>query len=123
MTEKVSPNAPAVERRRARRYAVDWDVVVTGKDELGSNLDEAGNLRDLSSSGALLSIRRQLRVAVGMRLHLSIRMPSQRERWMSYGAEIVRIDEDRVGLGAAMRFLTARPRLHSTPRTGSRGQD
>ena len=120
MTEKVASEGAAVERRRARRFTVDWDVVVTGKDELGSNLDEAGSLRDLGSRGALLSIPRQLRV--GMRLELWIRMPSEPERWMAYAAEIVRIDKGRGALCTATKFLTARPRLHSTPRAGSGGK-
>lgn len=117
MTKKVSSEGAAVERRRARRFTVDWDVVVRGKDELGSILDEAGSLRDLSSRGALLSIPRQFRV--GMRLELWIRMPSEPERWMTYAAEVVRIDKGRGEVGTATKFLTARPRLRSTPRPGS----
>jgi hypothetical protein len=117
MTKRVASEEAVGERRRARRFTVDWDVVVRGKDELGSNLDEAGSLRDLSSRGAFLSLPKQLRV--GMRLELWIRMPSEPERWMAYPAEIVRIDKGRGGLGAATKFLAARPRLHSTPRAGS----
>ena len=119
MTEKnPSSEGAANERRRARRFEVDWDVVVKGKDELGSNLHEVGSLRDLSSRGAFLSMTKQLRV--GMRLELWIRMPSDPERWITYAAEIVRIDIKRGGaLGAATRFLTARPRLHSAPRSGN----
>ena len=113
ITEKVTSREAAIERRRARRFAVDWDVVIRGKDALGSNVDEAGTLRNLSSRGALLSLHRNLRV--GARLELWIRMPSVPERWMTYSAEIVRIDYGRWGVGTATKFLTARPRLHSTP--------
>lgn len=112
MTEKSASKGATIERRRARRFTVDWDVVVRGKDELGSNLDEAGSLRDLSSRGAFLSIPRNLKV--GMKLELWIRMPAEPERWMAYAAEIVRIDKGREGGGAATKFLTARPKLHTT---------
>jgi hypothetical protein len=57
-----------------------------------------------------------------MKLELWIRVPSVPERWMAYPAEIVRIDDGRCGVGTAMKFLTARPRLHSTPLAGSRAK-
>ena len=120
MNEKVTSEGAAIERRRARRFTVDWDVVVRGKDELGSNVNEAGTLWDLSSRGALLSIQRKL--IVGMRLELWIRVPSVPERWMAYSAEIVRIDYGRCGVGTATKFLTARPRLHSTLLSGTRAK-
>lgn len=120
MAKKAASAGTVPERRRARRFEVDWDVVVRGKDGLGSSFDEAGSLSNLSSRGALLSIPRQLRV--GMRLELLIRMPSEPERWMAYPAEIVRIDKGRGGLGTATKFLTARPRLNSTPQAGSGGK-
>ena len=120
MTKKVPSDGAAVERRRARRFPVDWDVVVRGKDALGTMVDEAGSLMDLSSRGAFLSIPSQLRV--GMRLELWIRMPSEPERWMSYAAEIVRLDQGSGGVGTATKFLAARPKLHSTAQTSSAGK-
>ena len=117
MTENVGSNSAVLERRKARRFTVDWDVVLKGKDELGSGLQELGSLRDLSSRGAFLSVPRRLKV--GMRLELWIRMPSEPERWMIYGAEIVRIDQGLVMMGAAARFLSARPRIHSLSLDGS----
>lgn len=117
MTEKVPSEWAAFERRRARRFIVDWDVIVRGKDGGDSNVHEAGSLMDLSSRGAFLSIPSQLKI--GMRLELSIRMPSEPERWMTYTAEIVRIDQGRGRVGVATKFLTARPRLRSNPRPGS----
>ena len=117
MTETVPLERAAVERRRARRFEVDWEVVVKGKDDLGSSVHELGNLRDLSSRGAFLSMVSHLKV--GMRLELWIRMPSAPERWIAYTAEIVRIGEKGLGgLGAATRFLTARPKLHTAPAAG-----
>jgi hypothetical protein len=110
MTERVISGWATAERRRARRFAVNWDVVVKGKDELGSKLYESGILWNLSSRGAFLSIPRQLRV--GMRLELWIQVPSEPERWMTYSAEIVRIDQSRGEFSTATKFLTARPKLH-----------
>ena len=112
VSEEVTSKEAAIERRRARRFAVDWEVVVRAKDAFGSNVDESGTLRNLSSRGALLSLHRNLRV--GSRLELWIRMPSVPERWMTYSAEIVRIDHGWWGVGTATKFLTTRPRLHST---------
>lgn len=114
MTETVTSEGAATERRRARRFTVDWNVVVRQKDERGSNVDELGTLRNLSSRGASLSLQRNLRV--GTRLELWIQMPSERERWIAYPAEIVRIDVGRCEVGTATKFLTPRPRLHLTPR-------
>jgi PilZ domain len=120
MTESVISGWATVERRRARRFAVNWDVVVKGKDELGSNLYESGSLQNLSSRGAFLSMPIQLRV--GMRLELWIHVPSYPERWMTYSAEIVRIDQSRGEFSTATRFLTARPRLHSQGPKASNAQ-
>jgi hypothetical protein len=114
MTENVKSEVAAIERRRARRFTVDWNVVVRQKDERGSNVDEPGTLRNLSSRGASLSLKEILRV--GTKMELWIRMPSERERWIAYPAEIVRIDVGRYEVGTATKFLTVRPRLHLTPR-------
>src|SRR5215475_11244039 len=114
MTDKGASGWTTVERRRARRFRLDWDVVVRGKDESGLNFFEPGGLRDLSSRGAFLSISKHLRV--GTRLEVWIRMPSDPERWMGYAAEIVRIDLRNGGLGS--KFLNARPKLHSKPQPG-----
>jgi hypothetical protein len=119
MTNRVASADSVTERRRARRFTVDWDVVVRGKDALGANLDKAGSLRDLSSRGAFLSIPAQLKV--GMRFEVLIRMPLEPERWMSFPAEIVRIDKGQCGAGAATKFLTVRPQLRSSPLAGSGG--
>ena len=112
MTEKVISGWATAERRRARRFSVNWDIVINGKDALaGANLYERGSLRNLSSRGALLSIPRQLRV--GMRMELWIQVPSGPERWIAYSAQIVRIDQSGSEFGTATKFLSARPRLHS----------
>ena len=113
MTGRVASQGAALGRRRAQRFTVDWEVIVRGKDELGSSFDETGSLRNLSSRGAFLSISRELRI--GARLEVWIRIPSEPERWMVYTGEVVRIEEDRSGIGAATKFLKPRPRLHSTP--------
>lgn len=116
MAVRVNSQDETLGRRRAQRFTVDWEIVVRGKDELGSSFDEAGNLRDLSPRGAFLSISRELRV--GAKLDVWIRMPSEPERWMVYTGEVVRVEEDHTGFGAATKFLTPRPKLHLTPPQG-----
>jgi PilZ domain-containing protein len=113
MTESVISGWATVERRRARRFTVNWEVVIKGKDALGYKLREIGSLKNLSSRGALLSIPRQLRV--GMRLELWIQVPSGPDRWIAYSAEVVRIHHSRSEFGTATKFLSVRPRLHSKP--------
>jgi hypothetical protein len=112
MTEKVITGWATVERRRARRFKVDWHVVVKGKDAVGSKLRERGSLQNLSSRGALLSVPTQLKM--GMRLELWIQVPGP-ERWIAYSAQIIRIDQSGSEFNTAMRFLSARPRHHSGP--------
>ena len=93
---------PLIERRRAKRFQVDWQIRVEGTGDGGPSFIETGALRNISSSGALLFLRAPL--AEGTRLDVYIKLPMQ--KWMRYPARVVRIER---GDAAAVRFDTARP--------------
>ena len=96
-----------LERRRARRFTVGWDIIVKGTDDAGLIFDEAGVLENLSSTGAFFYLMRPLRI--GAKLEVSIKVPFRRENWMKYSAEVVRIESGTMRIGVAMKFDTVRP--------------
>ena len=96
-----------LERRRARRFTVGWDVTVKGTDDAGQSFDEVGVLENLSSTGAFFYLTRPLRI--GAKLEVSIKVPFRRENWMKYSAEVVRIESGARRIGVAMKFDAVRP--------------
>jgi hypothetical protein len=108
--DKDLPTETALkERRRARRFKVDWGVKVRGHDKQGDRFSETGSLADLSSRGALLRLTKRLRV--GTKLEVLIRLPSPRKRWMAYPGEVVRCEDRIPRAGIAVRFTRIRPKL------------
>jgi hypothetical protein len=98
---------PLIERRRAKRFQVDWQIRVEVTGGSGSTLVETGALHNISSNGALLSLAKPL--SKGTRLDVYIRLPLQGKKWMKYPARVVRVvagDED---ISAAIKFDSARP--------------
>ena len=102
--------ANVYDRRQRRRYEVDWPFRVKGTDPSGLGILNTGVLRDISPRGAYGYIGRAL--AVGMRMEVSIRLPLREERWMSYSAEIIRVEQSGSQMGVAMRFDNARPEFN-----------
>ena len=103
----VNRRADVLERRRARRFRVGWDINVKGTDDAGLGFDEAGVLENLSSTGVFFYLSRPLRI--GTKLEVSIKVPFRRENWMRYSAEVVRIESGSRRIGIAMKFDTVRP--------------
>lgn len=97
----------SLERRQSRRFKLAWDVVIKGADKEGSKFEELGELHDLSAGGAFLYVT--MPVNVGTNLDLSIKLPMQRENWMCYPAEIVRVENGAERIGIAMKFRATRP--------------
>lgn len=95
------------ERRNAQRFELDWDVAVKGTDQWCMTFDELGTLGNLSSFGAFVFLPR--RVNLGERLEIQIRIPSKRNNWMRYTAEVVRLEPANVRAGIGVRFETAVP--------------
>src|SRR6266404_3572415 len=97
---------PLIERRRAKRFQVDWQIRIEIADG-GSTLVETGALRNISSSGALLSLASP--VSRGTRLDVYIRLPLQGKKWMKYPARVVRVEPGDAAVAAAIKFDSARP--------------
>ena len=98
---------PLIERRRAKRFQVDWQIRVEIADGVGSTLVETGALRNISSNGALLSLAKPL--PKGTRLDVYIKLPHHGKKWMKYPARVVRIELGDVAIAAAIKFDSARP--------------
>jgi hypothetical protein len=94
-----------IERRRAKRFQVDWQVRIETTGDHGNTVVETGALRNISSNGALLSLRKPL--SKGARLDVYIKLPMQGKNWMKYPARVVRIEPDNAA--TAIKFDSARP--------------
>ena len=98
---------PLIERRRAKRFQVDWQIRVECDHETEGSLVESGVLRNISSSGALLSLTNAL--PAGTQLDVYIKLPLKGKKWMKYPARVVRIELGAAAVTAAVRFDSARP--------------
>lgn len=98
---------PLIERRRAKRFQVDWQVRVEGTEDGKDGFMEAGVLRNISSSGALLFLAKPL--STGTKLDIYVMLPLQGKKWMKYPARVVRVERGIAAVGAAVKFDSARP--------------
>lgn len=98
---------PLIERRRAKRFQVDWQIRVEGSYGSEGGFVESGVLRNISSSGALLSLTNPL--PTGTQLDVYINLPVKGKKWMKYPARVVRIELGAAAVTAAVRFDSARP--------------
>ena len=98
---------PLIERRRAKRFQVDWQIRVEGNDGNEGGFVESGVLRNISSSGALLSLTNAL--PAGTQLDVYIKLPLKGKKWMKYPARVVRIELGTAAVTAAVKFDSARP--------------
>lgn len=99
------------ERRGARRFTVGWNVIIKGTDGAGREIDESGVLENLSSSGAFLYLARPL--SIGSKVDVRIRLPFQKENWMRYEAEVVRVEGGQLMTGVGMHFCAVWPTFKS----------
>jgi hypothetical protein len=95
-----------IERRRATRFHLDWQIRVQREHENEADFVESGVLRNLSSSGALISLPEPL--ATGTQLKVYIRLPLNERRWMRYSASVLRIEPGSVAI-TAVKFDGTRP--------------
>lgn len=102
-TIKVCPN----ERRRARRYALDWPIRVVGKDSNAVPFEEVARLRNLCSNGAYTYLEHWPHV--GSKLTISIKLPFKRGTWMRYSATVIRVESEAASIGVALKFDTSKP--------------
>lgn len=92
-----------IDRRRARRFLVDWPVRVERHDGKGGTFIESGLLQNISARGALLSLTKT--PPDGAHIDVYINLPTKGARWMRYPARVIRIEGD----AAAIKFDTPRP--------------
>lgn len=109
--ERAQQGVEVPERRGARRFSVGWSVIVKGTDSAGMDFDETGELKNLSSSGAFLYLPRRLNV--GATIDVCIKLPFQKENWMKYQAEVVRVEDSQFRVGIGMRFSAVWPTFQS----------
>jgi hypothetical protein len=95
------------ERRGSARRSLKWKATINGNDSNGVSFDEEGVIENLSSTGAFFYLKRE--VAVGAKLDLAILLPFQKENWMKYSAEVVRVEQVPQKIGVGIRFQNLRP--------------
>jgi hypothetical protein len=88
-----------------------WQATINGSDCSGASFDEEGIVENLSSTGAFLYLSRK--VDIGTKIDLAIRLPFQKENWMKYSAEVVRIENIPEKIGVGVKFDTIRPTFQS----------
>jgi c-di-GMP-binding flagellar brake protein YcgR len=96
-----------IERRRGKRFHVDWPVTVEGAGDGGATFTETGVLENISSGGALVLVKRPL--ATGARLDLYISLPLKGDKLMKYSASVVRVHSEASLYSAAVEFDTPKP--------------
>ena len=97
---------PVTERRTATRFPVDWQIQVE-HSEGSCGVVDFGVLRNISSSGALLSVSVQL--ATGNQVDVYIKLPLTERKWMKYPAFVVRMEQRITNTAYAVRFVNAQP--------------
>ena len=99
---------PHMKERRSRpRHFVGWPVLIETVDVAGTASQYMGTLRNISSRGAYAYITGQR--VIGGRLKVNIKLPLEKDVWMSYTAQVVRLERAGLGIGIAMRFDDKRP--------------
>lgn len=104
-TDLICGGGPLIERRRATRFHLNWQIRVQ-REHGNANCVECGVLRNLSSSGALISLPKP--PATGTQLKVYIRLPLNERRWMRYTASVLRIEPGSAGI-TAVKFDGTRP--------------
>jgi len=94
------------DRRRARRFEVNWPATLTGEQPSGS-FQEHGSVANLSSSGALVKLDRD--IEIGAKVQIEINLPFKKNNLMHYSAEVIRIQRHGESAGIAVKFDTPRP--------------
>lgn len=103
------PETAPAERRRARRFQVTWPIRVRCRDSAGASFEEAGELRNLSSGGALVRLNGRLKV--GAQTEVLISVPLKTETWMKYDATVMRVEDSAGRTGFGIKFATGRPQF------------
>ena len=106
-TSEQGVSAVLPERRNAQRFRVHWAVIVRGIDGKGGIFDEAGHLKNLSSTGALMILPR--RPDPDARLSVRITIPFKKRTCIGYSARVVRVEETARRVEVALGFESQHP--------------
>src|SRR5687768_9112634 len=85
----IKPAAPCEDRRRWKRYPVDWPFLITGVTAAGKAFESEGTLFDISARGSLGRCKDPPQE--GMRLEIYITIPFGTGKWIKYSARVVRV--------------------------------
>ena len=99
------------ERRNSVRHKFTWPATFAGNDADGITFAEEGNIENLSATGTYFYFTRLL--SLGARLNLAIRLPGNKDNWMTYSGEVVRIEPAIERAGVAVKFATVKPHFVS----------
>lgn len=127
-TNRRARTGPSVEidRRKAHRFDLTWLAVVKGVGEYGQPFQEFSTLRNLSSTGACLSLT--ISLPVGIRVELDVRSPLSQKQWLRYFGRVIYAECQPEQQIIGIRFESAKPtfipaaaviRLHTTPARSS----
>jgi len=105
----LEPGMTSAERRRAKRFQVTWPIKIRGVNSAGLSFEESGELRDLSSMGALVHLDRRLKA--GAQTEVLIKVPLRTEAWMKYPATVMRVENGVEGIGLGIKFSASRPQF------------
>lgn len=97
------------ERRGATRFPVAWPIRITGLERAGLALQEWGDLRNLSSRGALVGVNSEL--PVGAQAEVLIKVPWRGDTWMKFLATVTRVESVAATLVLGLRFAACRPQF------------
>ena len=98
-------------RRRAQRYALNWEARITINAPAGETAELSGIVRDLSSTGVFIHINQS--VQLDETVAVSIRLPLQKETWMNLTGTVVRVATHPQKSGVAIQFNQIRPKFIS----------
>jgi hypothetical protein len=105
-------NTPStVDRRKWRRYEVNWPFSIEGIDKNGQAFWANGSLCDISargSSGYCFDPP-----DVGTRVVVSIKVPFKGDKWIRYLADIIRVEQAQSRTLIALKFESTRPVFYS----------
>jgi hypothetical protein len=95
------------ERRKARRFEVDWQTGIEVSNCDGEYFNERTRLKNISSTGAYFEL--DMCLEKGTELKISIKLPLSERNWMIYSGKVVRTARLRKGNGIAVLFQELRP--------------
>jgi hypothetical protein len=102
-----------LERRKARRYSADWLIKIAGAGKEGSDFQEVGVLKNLSSNGAFVILPKA--PPQNANLEILIKLPASSGIYLKYSADVVRIESMPPKIGVAIRYNKRRPMIITDP--------